>query len=129
MGEKKGHEQTWIRVNTHVDRKIAELIKALSLFPKLRTIESCQGDSAKGKNHWIWVSFEYGESRVSSWRDLSEFVLGYFGPGLTTLLGDTIDIFVRVTEAGWIQAELYVCPDSLMKAVRAVKSLAHKFNN
>lgn len=61
MGEKEGDEQTWRRVNTHVDRKIAELIEALSLFPKLQTIGSCQGGSGEWRNSWVRVSFKYGE--------------------------------------------------------------------
>jgi hypothetical protein len=118
---KKIHQQIWVKVNAPVDKNIAKLIQALSLFPKLRTIESCQGN---GKQK-IWVSFTYG----NSWQDLSTFIFNYFGIELTKLLGDRIDIYMRVTEGGLIQAELYVCPDSLMKTVRALRTLLHKFRD
>lgn len=123
----KGHQQTWVKVNTHVDTAIADLIRALALFPKLQTISSCQGGAGEGRNSWPSVSFKYGEQRVNDWRDLSEFVLGYFGPGLTKSLGDRIDIYIRVTEAGNIRARLFVHPDSLARAVRVVKLLARRF--
>ena len=50
------HRQAWVKVNTQVDRGIAALIEALSIFPELRTLESCEGteDSA-------WVCFDWEE--------------------------------------------------------------------
>jgi hypothetical protein len=118
---KKPHSHTWVKVNVPVDKDIAGLIQALSLFPKLQTIESCQGD---GKQK-MWVSFIYGDS----WQDLSRFIFNYFGIELTKLLGDRIDIHIRVTEMGNIQAGLSVYPDSLARTVGAVKSLARKFRD
>jgi hypothetical protein len=53
------HEQTWVKVNTTVDKGISRLIEALSDFPKLKTIESCQG--TKG---WAWVCFDYGDGSL-----------------------------------------------------------------
>lgn len=115
----KNHEQSWVKVNAPVDRDIADLIKALSLFPQLQTIESCQGHGERA----IFVLFQYG----LSWQDLSTFVLGYFGPRLMDLLGDRINIYINITEARNIVAELHIPPDSLHQTVRGVKSLARKF--
>jgi hypothetical protein len=33
------------KMNIPVDKRIGDLITALSLFPKLQTIESCQGNN------------------------------------------------------------------------------------
>lgn len=38
------HRQKFIKVNVPVDEGVAELIAALSAFPRLQTISSCQGN-------------------------------------------------------------------------------------
>jgi hypothetical protein len=83
-------------------------------------MESCQG----GEEQYPWVCFKYG----NTYKELSEFVFSYFGLELMRLLGDRVNIYIRVTENGNIRAELSICPDSLHKTVRAVKLLAHGFS-
>jgi hypothetical protein len=124
---KKPHSQIWVKVNAPVDKDIAGLIEALSLFPRLQTIESCQQDGHRP----IWVSFTYGlyQPEPNDWQELADFVLGYFGRELTKKLGDRIDIRIRVAETGNIRAELFVYPDSLVRTVRVVRLLARNFKN
>lgn len=38
-----GHEQVSVKVNTRCDRGIAPLVEALSRFPEVMTVESCEG--------------------------------------------------------------------------------------
>jgi hypothetical protein len=110
------HKQVWVKVNAAVDKGIAELITALSAFPKLQTIESCQG--AKGR---AWVSFAYGED----WKELSDFVLGFLGPKMTEEFGDRVDILIRITEDGAIRAELGLASES----IPAVTGFLEKYKN
>jgi hypothetical protein len=108
------HEQVWIKVNAPVDKGVADLISALSLFPKVRTIESCQGTKDRA-----WVCFIYGES----WKDLSEFVLGFLGPRLMQEFGDRVDLSIRVAEAGTIRAEMELSSASIPTVVRFIRGL------
>ena len=45
------HEQVSVQTNARVDKDIAGVIAALSKFPLLQTVESCQGHN--GRNAWI----------------------------------------------------------------------------
>src|SRR5208282_3991030 len=50
------HTQTWAKVNAPVDTGVCGLVSALSMFPSLETIESCEcsvGECA-------WICFRYG---------------------------------------------------------------------
>ena len=106
------HEQVWVKVNAPVDKGIADLVSALALFPKLQTIESCQG--TKGR---AWVCFVYGED----WKELSNFVLGFIGPKITREFGDRVDLSIRVAEAGTIRAEMELASESIPAIVGFLK--------
>jgi hypothetical protein len=54
-----------VKVNAPVDEGIAELVAALSEFPEIETLESCQGDHDKP----AFVIF-----RLGSWRDCGSFL-------------------------------------------------------
>jgi hypothetical protein len=108
------HPQVWVKVNAPVDKGVAELISALSLFSKLQTIESCQGDKGRA-----WVCFTYGQN----WKDLSDFVLGFLGPEIAREFGDRVDISVRVAEAGTIRAEMDITSESTSAVVGFLKKL------
>ena len=112
-----------MRVNTPVDTDIADLISSLSAFPRLQTIESCQGNS----NNPAWVCFYYGNYWLHSWRDLANFLLGYLGPAMTRKLGDRVGVSIRVTESGQIHGELMVRPGAIQVTVRALKTLLRDF--
>ena len=109
------HTQKWVKVNAPVDEGISDLIEALSMFPRLETIESCQGEPA-------WICF-----RLGSYQELAEFVCGYFGVGLARLIGDAANVSIRVTESEIIRGELSVRPGMIDATARAVERLARDY--
>jgi hypothetical protein len=117
MKTRKPHKQIWSKINAPVDEGIVELIGAMAMFPKLQTIESCQGEPA-------WVCFTYG---MDGWRELAEFVLGYFGPALSVALGDRISVSIQIEESGRIQGEITVCPGLITATTETIKQLARDY--
>jgi hypothetical protein len=113
------HPQVWVKVNAPVDEGIADLIKTLSLFPKLRTFESCERD---GDRH-AFVAFDYGDDD----RELSEFVLRFLGPRLAHKFGDLVWSSVNVTDVGLIQGELMVRRPVIERVARFVRRLHKDF--
>ena len=116
------HKQKFIKVNAPVDSKIADLVGSLSIFPQLRTIESCQG----GPGQSAWVCFSYGENQ---WQELARFALDYLGPQLAAAIGDRANLYVRVTESGQVLGELTVRPGALQMTTNAIKRLAKNFKS
>ena len=114
------HRQTWAKVNAPVDKRIRELVEALSAFPELQTIESCQRDKDTG----AWVSFWYGDYWDNSWNALAAFVLGYLGPKLTCELGDRVTLSIQVNSAGLPLGELIVRPGAITRTARLLRDLA-----
>lgn len=51
-----GHEQVWVKTNSHVDRGIAGIVMALSSMEGLETLQSCQ----ESHNGDAYVYFWYG---------------------------------------------------------------------
>lgn len=115
------HTQRWVKVNAPVDAELEELVRVLSAFPRLQTIESCQGTEARP----AWVCFTYGNSWNHPWRELASFVLDYLGPGLMSRVGDRADLVLRVT-MGKVQAELTVRPGAMRQTVKALRNLARR---
>ncbi len=70
VGQFRMHEQTWVKVNIVVDKGIKGIIEALSTFPELEIIESCEGSNTQN----AWVCFRYGRYWEHEWRDLVAFV-------------------------------------------------------
>ncbi len=118
------HRQVWTTVNAPVDAGVLDLVKALSAFPKLETIESCQGDSISGS----WICFRYGNYWNNSWKELSEFVLVFLGPGLAAKIGDRARVSIHVTECGNIQGELSVQAGAVKLAVSALRQLRRNYS-
>lgn len=116
------HKQTWVKVNAPVDKGIKELVVALSAFPKLQTIESCQGEG-----EGAWVCFWYGDYwSEKPHKDLADFVLGYLAPRLHEELGDSIVISIRVDSAGIPQGDFTVRPGALPNTLKVLRSLAYE---
>lgn len=113
------HKHNWVKVNASVDETIIPLVSALSLFPKLQTVESCQGDAKRP----AWVSFYYGEQWGGSWKEIADFVLGEFGPGIVKEVGDNVNISLRVTGTGLIMGEISVRPEAIGMVTRAINRL------
>ena len=99
-----------------MDTGIKDLVDALSAFPQLQTIESCQGDS----EHEAWVCFYYG---MHPWRDLAKFLLGYLGPRLSREVGDRANVSIQVTESGQVRGELAIRPGATRVVIKALKGL------
>jgi len=118
------HDQVWIKVNAPVDSGIAALIAALSAFPKLQTIESCQGI-----NGWAWVCFVYGKHWEKPWQELADFVLGFLGPRLAQELGDRIRVSLQVTEAGQVRAEMDVNSAAIPATVKLLNELRNEYRD
>lgn len=119
------HRQIWLKVNAPVDEGVIDLIAALSAFPRLRTIESCEdiGDGAR------WVCFQYGDEDLERpWQQLAEFILGYFGPGLQQQVGDRADVSIRVTTSGLPRGELVVRCEAYPAAVKAIRKLRRDYH-
>lgn len=118
------HSQTFVKVNAPVDSGISALIQSLSEFPKLETVESCQGSPQIGP----WVSFRYGEYWQHPWRELADFVLGYLAPGLAEAVGDDATVRIQVTPSGQTFGELSVRPGATDRVERALCELARSFS-
>jgi hypothetical protein len=118
------HEQSWIKVNAPVDRRISGIISALSEFQSLESIESCEGDEA----HSSWVCFRYGSYWDHPWRDLAAFVLGYLAPGLVEELGDDVSVRIQVTPSGQIFGELSIRPGAEYRVEFVLHKLARGFS-
>jgi hypothetical protein len=118
------HKQVFVKTNVPVDRGVAILIAALSEFPKLQTVESCE--DLKG---WAWVTFVYGEHWHESWEQLARFVLGFLGPRLISELGDRITVSMHITEAGLYRAEMAVRKPAIPAAVKLLAKLSSEFTD
>jgi hypothetical protein len=118
------HEQVWVKVNAPVDRGAGLLITALSAFPKLQTLESCED-----LDGWAWVTFVYGEHWKRPWNDLAKFVLGFLGPALAKELGDRVRMSVQVTEAGLYRAEMAVQTAAIPATIKLLAKLSAKFGD
>lgn len=116
------HRRKWVKVNVPVDAALEELVSVLGAFPRLQTIESCQGMGQRP----AWVCFTYGNVWEHSWRDLASFVLGYLGPGLMRFVGDRADLTLHLTPSGRVQAELTVRPGAMRQTVKALRVLVRR---
>jgi hypothetical protein len=118
------HNQTWVKVNAPVDQGIEGLVVALSMFPSLETIESCEGTEGQG----AWICFRYGAYWEHSWHDLADFVLGYLAPRLTETVGDDANLRIQTKPSGNVFGELSVRPEAISKVETALRDLARDFS-
>ena len=115
------HEQTWVKVNARVDTGIAELVRALSRFPKLETIESCQGAGEADARVLFW----YGPYWADPWRGICEFTFGFLMPGLRGLVGQHVaKTPLSLHPAGFVEGSFNVHPGSIEKVTVALNALA-----
>lgn len=115
-----------------MDEGVADLIRALSSFPKLETTESCQGGYPRSDSDEegmpAMVFFHYGQDDFAHpHREIAEFVLGYLGPGLMKELGDLVSIGLQVTTQYIIMAELSVRQGAMQRTVRTIRRLRREF--
>ena len=72
-----------------MDRGILHLIEALSTYPELQTLESCEGPP-------VWISFWYGRYWEHPWRDLSAFVFEVLAPLIQEAVSDDAEVSIHV---------------------------------
>lgn len=116
----KEHSHVWVKVNAPVDSGVSGIVSALSLFPQLETVESCEGDSERGS----WVCFRYGSYWKRPWYDLVNFVLGCLGPGIIGQVGDDAGVRIQMTPSGQVFGELSVRPGASQRVESALRLLA-----
>ncbi len=113
------HSQTFAAVNAKVDIGVVQLVEALSRFPGLVTMESCQGNE-----DGAFVCFQYG----TGWRSLSEFVFSFLAPELSRRVSDDAAVIVRYSpDNGNIMADLTVRPGATDRVSVAVSQIASAF--
>lgn len=119
------HKQSVAKVNVLVDENLVGVIQALSRFPLLRTIESCEGEAVdKDGKEWATVFFEYGDG----WKEPSEFVFGFLGPHLADIMSDHIHVSLYVNQTwGRIQGLIKIRPGCIKWAVESINSLADSY--
>jgi hypothetical protein len=118
------HEQAWAKVNVAVDRGVVGLVDALSLFPELETIESCEGSDGEA----AWICFRYGHYWDDEWRELVDFVFNFLAPNLFERVGDSVTLVVRPRESGAALADFSVRPESKREVELALRDLAGEFS-
>ena len=121
-----GHEQTWVKVNARVDTGIAELVAALSRFPKLETTESCQGNEGRSD---AFVLFWYGPYWADPWHGICEFAFGFLLPRLRHLVGrDVARITLSLHPAGFVEGAFNVHAGSIERVTAALNALADELH-
>lgn len=123
LEKRAGHQQVWTKVNVPVDIEIKPLIDALALFPELQTVESCQ----KIGNGKAWVCFVYGRYWEHGWRDMANFVLGFFGSELYKLVDNTAVVQITVVSEQSIYGELTVPPEQIRFVAESIRKIAKKW--
>jgi hypothetical protein len=120
----KKHIQKYVKVNAPVDIGISGIVSALSEFPLLETVESCEGNNTNGP----WLCFRYGDYWNNSWCELAEFLLNYLSPGLIASVTDDINIRIQVTPSGNIFGELSIRPGATSRVEATIRKLARDFS-
>jgi len=119
-----GHQQTWVKVNAPVDKAIVGVVSALSAFPTLETIESCEDVAGRG----AWVCFRYGAYWDHPWRELADFVLGYLAPRLSRTVGDDASVRIQTTPSGQVFGEISIRPEAVSNVETALRDLYRDFS-
>ena len=118
------HKQVWAKVNVPVDSKIVELVEALSAFPMLETLESCQGQEDEPAR----VCFLYGDYWSHPSRDIAEFGLEFLAPGLAAEIGDDAHLYLELNGSGITQGNLVVRAGAIQQVTKALRQLLQRFS-
>lgn len=125
LNSNKKHIQTFVKVNVPVDKGIKDLIEALSKFPHLQAIESCENIG----NETAWICFRYGSHWEYSGSELINFIFKYLGPKMINKLGDRVHISVSLREERDVIAEITVRAGAMNKTIKTVKQIYHEFQS
>lgn len=110
------HAEAFVKVNAAVDEGIVDLVEALSQFPELVTIESCQGDPAGVQ---AFVFFRFG-----SWRKCGEFLFDRLLPTLPPDLMASTAFTVTAYSSDHALGQIYVDPAGIGSLASKVRELA-----
>jgi hypothetical protein len=119
------HQQVWAKVNAPVDRRVVGIVEALSLFPYLETIESCEGNGREA----VWVCFKYGRYWDDPWRELAKFIFVYFAPTLGERVSDDASILLRPRPGGAAIADLSIRPEAKDRVEKVIRKMASEFSD
>ena len=118
------HVEVAVAVNVRVDRGVADLVRALSRFPRLETVASCEDPSHGCDTDPVAVvEFRYGDS----WEDTVKFCLW---------LQD--EFHARLDEGVWISADcrahhqvapcVHVQRQSMERVVAEINAVANRWD-
>lgn len=112
------HEQTWVKVNAQVDKRIAPVIAKLNAIEGLQTLDSCQGVPGSKPAH---VYFYYGE-----WQTISRFMFEVLGPRLALEIGDTGTASVEVFNGSQPMGKLVFDTEATNQVASVLDQLVHE---
>ncbi len=123
---RSGHKEVWVKVNAYVDEGVAELVVALSQFPRLRTTSSCQGNPDQGQGRLPSIWFTYGQ-------DGEETVIDFvaeLAPRLMEMVHDDAYLSICWNSGPYpcfSSGLLSVRPERTAAVARALKKLAREW--
>jgi len=112
------HPQVWVKVNSVVDEKLAEMVSVLNAIPKLQTVDSCQGEPDKEQGH---VYFFFG-----GWQVVGRFVFTELAPLLQEYLGEDVQLEVHATSGREPLGLLKFSTEAIPKVTAALRSVGRK---
>jgi hypothetical protein len=124
------HKQVFTKVNIEVDEGIAPAVEALSLFPEVQTVESCQGDKANHHTMSAVVYFNVGSCTVTGKKQLlatSDFALGFLAPLLWDAVNDSASVTVTFSGEAYV-ARICMFPLSVDAIANAIRN-AHRLKS
>jgi len=107
------HRQVYVKVNAPVDEGVAGLVTALSIFPNLETIESCQGEP---DGHNAFVYFKCG-----NWKDCAAVIFDEIMPALDDDLRAAVSLSVEAIDQYSALAKLAVEPAKIAALVDRIQ--------
>lgn len=108
-------------LDAEVDERVVPLVVALTRFPRLKTVASCQGEPGPMMEGgaYGYVDFVYG----SSWLSCCRFCFGLLAPAFRDMY-DNVMISVWQTDAApCIYASLKIRTEAISEAAAAVEKL------
>ena len=113
-----------------MDEGIAPVVSALSLFPEIKTIESCEGLIVNGYEKVpAGVVFEYGHEKrkLHSWKNVASFVFDFFAPELWALVNDDASLSMKLNYGSRFYVSLSLRPSAINGVSEAIKKIHSKW--
>ncbi len=110
------HGQTQVKVNAFVDVGIGELISALSEIDGLETLESCQGDSERGDDAFVFF-------RMNDWRQAGQFLFERLLAAMSPDLRSMVSLRLEAYDVSAAQGSIVMDPCALSLVTQCVCNL------